>query len=275
MTIQALLTQYNSNMSTLTSFSSLPDTSTLLLLIITGFVAGVCNAIAGGGTFFTLPVFLSLGLPPIVANASNAVAVWPGHIIASWGYRDLLSERRSSLYPSLLIGLIGAVIGVGLLASVGNQRFRVMIPFLILIATVLFAVGGRIHAWLYHHSEVAQPRAIGTWLLQLIIAIYGGFFSAGLGVMLMAMLMVIGVHQMQLNNAYKNAIASVISTVAVGLFIVNGWVVWQLALPAFVAGIVGGMCGTYWAKRLPAIYLKTLVVLTGLGLSVYYFTQFV
>jgi uncharacterized membrane protein YfcA len=256
----------------------MPDTATLLLLILTGFIAGVCNAVAGGGTFFTLPIFLAAGLPPVLANASNALAVWPGHILATVTYRHILWQHRKTLLRVCLIGLIGAVIGSWLLSQVGNARFRALIPMLILVATLLFAFGKQIHD---HFAHRPMPRSMSlehlsllAAFIQLILAVYGGFFSAGLGVMLMAMLMLFGVHDMQLNNAFKNAIASVISTVAVLIFILNGMVVWSHALPAFAACIVGGIVGAKLAQRLPAQWLKSTVVTTGLMLTVYYAVTF-
>ena len=244
------------------------------LLILTGFIAGVANAIAGGGTFFTLPVFLAAGLPPIVANASNAVAVWPAHIIASAGYRDILLQHKRALTKAIFIGLMGALIGAWLLSIVGNERFRSLIPVLIAVATLLFALGAPIRNWLTQHPtrahlSLTQPRLIGV-ILQLILAVYGGFFSAGLGVMIMAMLMLLGVSDMQLNNAFKNAIASVISTVAILMFIFSDLVDWHTTLPAFAACFVGGIVGTRCAQRLSAQVLKTIVILTGVVLTLYY-----
>jgi uncharacterized protein len=252
----------------------MPDTPTLILLIITGFIAGICNAVAGGGTFFTLPIFLAAGLPPVLANASNALAVWPGHILASVTYRELLWQHRRTLARTAIIGLIGAIIGAWLLSRIGNARFRVLIPTLILVATLLFAFGKNIHDYFANHRtprimSLSQPHAMGT-LIQLALAIYGGFFSAGLGVMLMAMLMLFGVHDMQLNNAFKNAIASVISTVAVLIFSMSGMVAWSYALPAFTACIAGGIIGAKLAQRLPATLLKHIVVGMGLALTAYY-----
>lgn len=251
-----------------------PDFSTLALLIITGFIAGVCNAIAGGGTFFTLPIFLAAGLPPVLANASNAVAVWPGHILASVGYREVLRQDRRLLLKSAAIGLAGALVGAYALSTVGNARFRVMIPWLILLATVLFASGARLHAFFNtlqsnRALSLTHPNGCGV-LIQFILAVYGGFFSAGLGVMLMAMLMAFGIHDMQRNNAYKNALASVISTVAIVIFIAQGLVNWSHALPAFASGIIGGVVGAKLAQRLSAHFLKKIVIAIGLTLSIYY-----
>ena len=253
-----------------------PDFFTLFLLIITGFIAGVCNAVAGGGTFFTLPIFLAAGLPPVLANASNAVAVWPGHILASIGYRKILLKERKTLITACIIGLFGALVGAYALMVIGNARFRVLIPVLIFIATALFASGTRIHRFFNAHQttpsrsfSLDQPNLWGV-LIQLALAIYGGFFSAGLGVMLMAMLMLFGMHDMQRNNAYKNAIASVISTVAVVTFISMGLVAWSYTLPACVAGVVGGIVGTRMAQQLPALLMKRIVILTGTALTLYY-----
>ncbi len=269
------------------------DFVTLLLLIGAGFIAGVANAIAGGGTFFTLPIFLSLGLPPIVANATNALAVYPGHLLASWNYRALLRADKHALLRISLIGLVGAIIGVVLLYSIGNAGFRRAIPVLIGFATLIFVIGPRIRNWLNRRMDItdatdatdatAAPKnhlhalthmSVGSQLLTLAMSIYGGFFSAALGILLMALLLILGVKDLQTNNAYKNAIASVISSVAVGLFTVQGWVNWHYALPAFISGIGGGIFGARMAQKLPDAWLRRIVIATGCVLTAYYGVQF-
>ncbi|MCP3670333.1 MAG: TSUP family transporter [Gammaproteobacteria bacterium] len=119
----------------------MPEPSIMLLLFLAGVLAGVSNAVAGGGTFFTFPVFLSAGIPPVVANASNAVAVWPGHALAAFGYRRELRDFSHTVKGSIAIAMLGGVTGALLLAYMGNRAFSMLIPFLILFATLLFVLG--------------------------------------------------------------------------------------------------------------------------------------
>ena len=247
-----------------------------LTLLGTGVLAGISNAIAGGGTFFTFPAFLAAGIPPVIANASNAVAVWPGHALAVVGYRRELSRFRGSLAGSIATALTGGITGALLLAKVGNATFAKLIPFLLLFATLIFAFGGRIGASL--RSQTAPDRTMHsnlfTRLVELLFAIYGGFFAAGLGVMLMAGLMMVGVTDIQANNALKNLLGTVISSVAVVVFIVSGLVSWPHALIAFAGAVVGGLLGTRLARRLAAHWLRGIVLVLGLVLSAYYFVQY-
>ena len=165
----------------------MPEPSIILLLFLAGVLAGVCNAVAGGGTFFTFPVFLGAGIPPIVANASNAVAVWPGHALAAFGYRRELGEFPHAVKGSILIAMVGGAVGALLLAYLGNRVFSMLIPFLILFATLLFAFGKGVNRWVNRHTMQASMENPGliTRGVELSIAIYGGFFGAGLGIMLM------------------------------------------------------------------------------------------
>ena len=126
----------------------MPELSIMLLLFLAGVLAGICNAIAGGGTFFTFPVFLSAGIPPVVANASNAVAVWPGHALAAVGYRKELREFQHGMKGSIVVAMLGGAVGALLLAYIGDRSFSMLIPFLILFATLLFGFGKAINSWI-------------------------------------------------------------------------------------------------------------------------------
>ncbi len=232
-------------------------------------LAGISNAVAGGGTFFTFPVFLAAGLPPVVANASNAVAVWPGHALAAAGYRAELRLFEGPLAGTVAIALAGGIVGAFLLAIVGNAAFAKLIPVLILFATLLFGFGGRLAAALGTSRRSGWAR-----LLEFLFAVYGGFFAAGLGIMLMAALMMAGVRDLQVNNAVKNLLGTVISSVAVVVFVASGLVSWPHALVGFAGAAVGGLLGTRFARSLAPCWLRRIVISLGLVLSGYYFIQY-
>ncbi|MAM86807.1 MAG: hypothetical protein CME36_05780 [unclassified Hahellaceae] len=238
-----------------------------------GILAGICNAVAGGGTFFTFPVFLAAGLPPVVANASNAVAVWPGHAFAAVGYRRELRAFSGAISLTLWIALIGGSCGAALLIFIPNTVFLKLVPFLILFATVLFAAG----PWLSQALSTAgrgygdAHASAGTRLAEFLIAVYGGFFGAGMGIMLMAGLHMLGVHDVQQNNALKNLLGAIITSMAVLIFALSGLIDWHLTAIAFAGAVVGGLAGGRIARWLPSSWLRGLVVAIGSLLSIYYF----
>lgn len=254
----------------------MPELPITLLLFAAGIAAGVTNAIAGGGTFFSFPVFLAAGIPPVVATASNAVAVWPGHALAVFGYRRELRGFSRHMAGSIAVALVGGMAGALLLAYVGNAAFAKLIPFLILFATVLFALGRRIGAWVSARtatSPLSSPSPL-TRMLEFLFAVYGGFFGAGLGIMLMAGLLVLGVHDIQANNALKNLLGAVVTSVSVAVFAVSGLVSWPHTSIAFVGAVLGGLLGARLARVLPARWLHRIVVAVGLALSAHYFRQY-
>jgi uncharacterized protein len=251
-----------------------PELSIALLLLITGFIAGACNAVAGGGTFFTFPAFLAAGLPPVVANASNSVAVWPGHAFAAIWYRAELSRRMQNVRGSLLIALLGGIVGAVLASVIANQVFAGLIPFLLLFATLLFAFGRRVSVLIERPTTERPHASLGSRCVEFVVAIYGGFFGAGLGIMLMASLLMLGVHDLQASNALKNLLGAVINSVAVLVFAVLGVVSWPHTLIAFVGAITGGLAGARLARRLSETWLRRIVIAVGLFLSAYYFWRY-
>jgi uncharacterized membrane protein YfcA len=244
----------------------------LPLLFLAGFAAGVCNAVAGGGTLISFPVFLAAGLPPVVANASNAIAVWPGHALALIGYRAHLAQQAQPIKASLAAALAGGITGALLLSQAGDALFARLIPPLLLAATLLFAYGEAARRWLQARAPDMRPGQSGWRLrsIEFVLAVYGGFFGAGLGVMLMAGLMMLGVRDLQANNALKNLLACVITSVAAAVFAVSGLVSWPETGAAFAGAMIGGVAGGHWAKRLPASLLRRLVIVTGCVLTLYY-----
>lgn len=246
------------------------------VLIGTGLIAGICNALAGGGTFFTFPAFLGAGLPPVVANASNAIAVWPGHVFAAIGYRKELAARREGMGAAVVTALAGGICGAVLLVFIEDDAFARLIPFLLLLATLLFAAGERANRWIAAHAHDARGRAAA--LIQhgslFAFSLYGGFFGAGLGVILMAGLLILGVTDLAANNALKNFLSAIITSVAVVVFAWSGLVSWTHTLIALSGAAVGGVLGARIAHRLSPVWLRRVVIGVGSVLSLYYFYQY-
>lgn len=248
----------------------------IILLFIAGAVAGICNAIAGGGTFFLFPVFMSLGIPPVVANASTAVSVWPGHALAVLGYRKEIGTLNGNLKVSILIYFMGGTFGAYLLIVSGNQVFVKIIPFLLIFATLLFAFGKKISELFKLNQRIGsyEKPKLYTRVCEFIFAVYGGYFGAGLGIMLMAGLQMIGVTDTQKNNALKNLFAMIITSVAVLVFVLSGLLVWKYTLFAFFGAVLGGIFGSRIARWLPSIWLRRVVILAGFLLSTHYFYKY-
>ncbi len=248
----------------------------MLLLFLAGVLAGVSNAVAGGGTFFTFPIFLSAGIPPVVANASNAVAVWPGHALAAFGYRRELRNISHAIKGSIAIAVVGGMAGALLLAHLGNMVFSMLIPFLILFATLLFALGKGINRWIGGHTSAVSIEKPGllTRGVEFCIAVYGGFFGAGLGIVLMGGLLMLGVHDVHANNALKNLLGAIVTAASVLVLSMSGLVSWPHTMFAFFGAVLGGILGVSVARLIPDVWLKRLVITVGMILSIYYFIKY-
>jgi len=254
----------------------MPEALMALLLFAAGLVAGISNSIAGGGTFFSFPAFLAAGLPPVVANASNAFAVWPANIVAAYTYRRELATLPVGIKASLVNALAGGALGASLLKLTGDDAFSRMIPFLILFATLLFAFGKRLRDLLFPLAAggVTAHPGIAARVFEFVVAVYGGFFGAGMGVMLMAGLLMMGVDNVQQNNALKNLLSAVINSAAILVFIFSDLISWPQTLITFVGSIFGGLIGASVARKLPAVWLARIVIAVGVSLSVYYFFEY-
>ncbi|WP_443192557.1 sulfite exporter TauE/SafE family protein, partial [Pseudomonas indica] len=236
----------------------------LLLLVLAGFAAGGMNALAGGGTFFSFPALLATGLPPVTANATNAVALWPASLAGAWAARGSLRPLGRYLLPLLIAGLLGGLGGGLLLLAGGDSVFRVLIPWLLLAATALFAASPWLSRWLAARRQEAErpphtPLSIGA---HVGVSIYGGYFGAGMGILQLAAFSIEG-HPLARANALKNLISAVIYSIATVTFVVAGRVSWSelaiLLVGATLCGYVGGALG----ERLPPRLLRAFVILIG------------
>jgi uncharacterized membrane protein YfcA len=242
----------------------------IFLYLCGGVLAGICNATAGGGTLITFPLFIANGINPLIANASNAVAVYPAHALATYGYRKVLIENKLLKLKWIALSLAGAVFGAFLLTIIDGQTFNKLVPVLIALATILFAFGNQLRTCLQGISTSSKRCVWFGDALLVFFAIYGGFFGAGLGVMLMAGLLMMGIGDIQNNNALKNGLAAIITSVSVVIFIFAGLVDWNIVLPTLGGAIIGGLIGANIAQRLNVTALKSIVIMTGIVLTFYY-----
>lgn len=248
-----------------------------LLLIAAAFAAGVLNAIAGGGSFLTFPALVFAGVPPIMANATSALAVSPGYLGSTLGFRQELAELpRRRLARETVICALGGVAGALLLLVTPASLFSGIVPWLLLFATALFAAGPKIAVW-GRAGQVADavsdrgPR----WreLALLAVAIYGGYFNGGLGILLMALYTVAGESRLNVVNALKNLNSLVLSWLSVAAFVIAGAIAWREGLVMMIAATAGGFFGARWSKRLPVSWVRWGVIGVGLVMTALFFAR--
>ena len=246
------------------------------LIAIGGFAAGAMNALAGGGTFFSFPTLLAVGIAPVTANATNAVALWPASVSAALALRPELRRLslRHYLVPLMAAAAIGGLVGGVLLLLTSNQLFYRLVPWLLLLATLLFTFSpwlGRQVARLDPGQGRREHLTVTGFFAQLAVSLYGGFFGAGMGIMMIASLAISGHTQIARINAIKSLMSSVIYSVAALTFIIAGAVHWP-ALGIMLLGTVsGGYCGGLIARWLPNVWLRRVVTAIAWGLTLYYF----
>lgn len=240
----------------------------MALLAGAGVLGGLCNAIAGGGTFFTFPALLAVGLPPVTASATSAVSIWPGHAASLIGESAVLREELVDRPGRVLSFTLASAVGAAMLLSSGDALFRQLIPWLLLFATFLFASGPALNRWLAQTGVKIGVRA--ARFVEGVVAVYGGYFGAGLGVLLLALLSITGGKDLPRLNVVKNALATLATSVAVLIFVLGGRVVWGPAILVFLGAAVGGVVGGGLARRLNPQVLRFVVVCLGLVLAWHY-----
>jgi Predicted permeases len=242
----------------------------LVLLFVAGLVSGAVNAVAGGGTFLTFGALSVVGIPPIAANATSSITQFPGYITSTLAYwTDIKMFWRGAVLMSV-ISMLGALAGALVLLALDNPAFRAMVPWLLIAATALFAAG----PWLKPKPRPGKPATVGSVpgaIIQFVTAVYGGFFGAGMGVMMLATLGLTQSGDYHRLNALKNMLSIVIAAVAIAVFVSGGVVAWPQALVMIPAVAIGGYSGVWMARRVPQPVLRGFVIAVGLFLAVYYF----
>ncbi|NMM92409.1 hypothetical protein B2J88_50660 [Rhodococcus sp. SRB_17] len=239
------------------------------LLLTAAFVAGALNAVAGGGSFLTLPALVFVGVPPVVANATGTVALLPGYIAGAWGFReDTQAPPGLSMARLVVLSLVGGALGAALLLVTSDATFSIVVPWLLLAATVLFACGPRLRQMLAGAQPTSPTQAA---ISVLAVAVYGGYFNGGLGILLLALFGLLGQTQLNAMNGLKNLVSALLTAIAVAVYAAGGVVDWPYALWMMVAATAGGYGGARVARRIPAAWLRGGIVATGLVMTALFF----
>lgn len=241
-----------------------------VVLFVAAFLAGALNAVAGGGSFLTLPALVVMGVPPIAANATGTVALLPGYLASAWALRhDIKNAEGLSLGMLVGVSLVGGTVGALLLLLTPESVFDTLIPWLLLAATLLFALGPRL-------MGRRQGATASQWLVALIIlvvAIYGGYFNGGLGILLLAVFTMLGVGSLHTANGLKNVVSALLTAIAVVVYVAGGLVYWPQALWMMIAATLGGYWGAKASQKIPMHYLRWGIVLTGAVMTLLFFIR--
>ena len=234
----------------------------LSLLVSASFIAGIINSIAGGGSFLTFPALVFSGVPTIAANATSAVAVFPGYLSGALGFSKELKEYPKSKFLLLIIlSIMGGIGGSLLLLITPASVFSYIIPWLLGFATLLFAFGDFVGKWAKKNSN---SNGITGNLATLIVCIYGGYFNGGLGIVLLALFSTLGLRDIHLMNGLKNIMSFALSAASVVTFAIAGIVFWQQAFIMMIAATIGGYFGVVVARKLSKNTIRSIIVIIGL-----------
>jgi uncharacterized membrane protein YfcA len=242
-------------------------------------IAGVMNAVAGGGTLITFPVLLFFGTPPVVANATSTLALVVGTAGSVYGFREPIAAVKPWLKRFLPVSLLGGLIGSMLLTRLGESVFSNLVPFLILFAAVLFLVQGtfrRFAGFPEQPGKSAAPHQQAVWVaifFQFLVAIYGGYFGAGIGILMLASLGYLGLTNIHEMNGLKTVLASFINLVAALYFIACGLIDWPKALVMTVAAVAGYFLGAHYSQRIPQKAVRHIITAVGFSISAAMFYQ--
>jgi uncharacterized protein len=227
------------------------------------------NTVAGGGSFLSFPALVFVGVPPISANATNNTAMWVGTIGSTRGYREEVAAHRALLRPIVAVSLVGSLIGASLLLVTPPALFERLIPWLLLFATIVFALT----PLLARRSDAAPRHAPWQIAVQFAVAIYGGYFGAGIGILMLAILAFSGLPNFNAQNAIKNVLAFSINGVALIPFIAARIIDWRFAIPMAVIALLGGYFGARFFRRVPQHIARTVVVAIGALMTIVFFIR--
>ncbi|MFV0408445.1 MAG: sulfite exporter TauE/SafE family protein [Paracoccus sp. (in: a-proteobacteria)] len=251
--------------------ASLAGMIDLILIFIAGFLGGLLNAVAGGGTFITFPTLVFVGLPEIAANATSTVAALPGYLSAAIGFRkDIADFDRRLLIRLTLWTMLGSAIGSGLLLVSSNAAFAALVPVLLLGATLVFLKGAQIREWAARQRGAVAAYGAGT---MVPVAIYGGYFNGGLGIVLLALFAMWGMTNLHAMNGLKCWLSFALSLVSLAIFAWGGKIDWSLALIMSIGTILGGLAGAPIARRIPVPVLRGLIAAVGFTMTAVFLSR--
>lgn len=247
---------------------SLDDPLTLGLLVVVGAIASGINSVAGGGSLISFPTLIFLGIPSLQANATNSVGLWPGSLSGAWGFRNVLPATKKHLIPLALPTIIGASLGSWLVSVTDKKIFDVAVPILLFLATGLLWFQPTIKKWAQARGHaLSTPAAI---LLQMLVALYGGYFGAGMGIMMLAvffLFMEANIHEI---NAVKTILGVFINLMASIVFVLKGMILLAPALALVCGSLVGGYYAAKWSQKMDPELLRKIIATYGLAMSSYF-----
>jgi uncharacterized protein len=253
----------------------------IVVLFLAAAIGGGLNAVAGGGSFLTLPALIFAGVSPVVANATSTLALWPASISSTFAYRDDIKASRRWLAILGLTSVIGGLAGALLLVHTSDSSFLRLLPWLMLVAAATFTFGNRLRpktaatggAHRFEHGGAWHPSMLGIVAIQLVIAAYGGYFGGGMGIMMLATLALAGMTNIHEMNGLKALLGVSINGLALLTFIINGAIQWKYGLTMAAGGILGGYSSAAFARRLEPRYVRIFVIVVGWTMTVYFFAR--
>ena len=258
------------------------DLQQLAGVVVASVLGGAANSVAGGGTLLTFPALVGLGVPMVSANATSTVALWPGGLSSMLGYRDALRGVRTWARALVIPSLIGGLTGAWLLTRTTDAQFKALVPWLVLGATLLFLSQNRVGAWLRARAGVERqdatsddtlPPPPGSWamVVQFLVAVYGGYFGAGAGIVMLAAFGLLGLTNVHQMNGLKNFLALLFNFVAIVTFAVSGLVQWPIAVVMAIGSAIGGHYAARFAQRTNQDVMRQLIGVIGIASAVWLF----
>jgi hypothetical protein len=247
-----------------------------LWLTVAAFLAGVLNAVAGGGSFLLFPAMLSMKMLPVQANATNTVALWPGQLTSVFAYRDDIRRNLRLAITMGIAGLLGGTAGAVVLLNTPQMTFLHLVPWLLLVAATIFALSGPVSRWLERRkvrlgSDTHPPRRLPVFLLTVVVCFYIGYFGAGAGFLIITLLSLFGFQDLNEINALKVVSTTMANGIAFLIFVFDGQVVWRYCLLAMVTCAIGGYTSARFARMIPQRVLRGLVILIGFSMAAWFF----
>ncbi len=254
----------------------------IVFLFLAAAFGGALNAVAGGGSFLTLPALLYAGISPVAANATSTLALWPGSVSSTFAYRGELTSTRQWMLVLGGVSLLGGLAGSVLLVRTSDTSFMRLLPWLMLVAAATFTFGGRRRAagsappetrHRFTRAASWHPELFVVVLLQLMISVYGGYFGGGMGIMMLATMAMAGMTNIHEMNGLKSMLGAAINGLALTTFVVTGTLAWRPGLVMAIGATLGGYLSASLARRIDASRVRLFVIVVGWGMTIYFFVK--
>ncbi|KUJ90847.1 MAG: hypothetical protein XD37_0915 [Thermoanaerobacter thermocopriae] len=248
--------------------------SNYVIILVASILAGATNSIAGGGTLITFPALVWVGINPLAANMTNTVALWTGSVTGALGFKERLSQTKELLKFLTLPSLLGGILGAYLLMITPHKVFNFVVPFLVLFATVILALNDRINKFNLDSEEGREKKSlVFVFILQFLTSLYGGYFAAGIGILMLATLGIAGITDIHTANGIKNVLSLFINITSGLVLLFSGKVVWPFAIILMIGFALGGYLGAIMSQRFDSRKVKNFVVLWGIILALIFWVR--